>query len=45
MSKCIISIRSLEFYRYVVEDIIVKLVAFKVKIINIWPIPKTIHEI
>lgn len=44
-SECIIVIKSLEFYGPIMENNIMKPVASKIKIINKWPIAKTIHEI
>lgn len=45
LSKCIIGIKSLEFCRHVVGNGTVKSITSKVKIIDDWSIPKTIHEV
>lgn len=44
-SKCIIGVKSLEFCGHVVGNGVVKPVSSKVKIIDEWPIPKTVHEV
>lgn len=43
--KFIICIKSLKFYRDIVENYTSKSVASKVKIINKWQIPKTIYKV
>lgn len=42
---CIITIKSLEFCKQIVETGIIKLVAYKIKIINDWLILKTIYKV
>lgn len=45
LSKCIIGIKSLDFCGYVVGNSIVKPMVSKIKIIDKWPILKTVYEV
>lgn len=45
LSKCIIGIKNVKFRKYVVGNSTIKPVALKVKIIDDWPILKTVYKI
>lgn len=45
LSKYIISIKNIEFYRHIVENSSIKLVTSRVKIIDEWFISKNVHEV